>query len=146
MRTSQGTHLALKGRTGEEMTSDKTAVFVFSDRLRTTLLANIEVVMHAMSTVFLKTKIREVTHHTLSMPLTKRARNVRIFSNKPNLVQQVTSDRGKVLPLLPGQSNHVIVKVSAEAAEDLVGETLVHCVDCNSSEIVHSWLLKIETL
>lgn len=58
----------------------------------------------------------------------------------------MTSDRGKVLPLLPGQSNHVIVKVLAQTAEDLAGETLVNCVDCNSSEIVHSWLLKIETL
>ena len=68
------------------MTIDKTSIFVFSDRLRTTLLANIEVVMHSMSTIFTKTRLGDVTHHTLSLPQTKRARNVRIFSNKPNLV------------------------------------------------------------
>jgi hypothetical protein len=101
VKEPSGNYLQAKGTTGEAMTIERTHIYVFSDKMRSHLMVNIEIVVHSVSTIFTKAVLGQSAYHSLPMSV-DRARTVKVFSSNPSVVSQPRSDRGKELRLIPG--------------------------------------------
>ena len=135
----------VSGRASEAMQMQSMTLFVFSDQFRSVLLATCRVEVHARSVIYSRTKIKHRSQHTLTLPA-NQARSVRIFSNKPLNVFQKEDVQGKVINLLPASINYIQVFAEFDEPSKLLTPTLVNAVDTATYELVHSWMLIMETV
>ena len=137
--------ISISGKTGEVMQVQPMTLFVYADEHKETLLSTVRVEIHSRHVIYTRVKLGETSNHTLSLAAAK-ARTVRIYSNKTNVVFQSSKQQGKNIRLIPGSMNHFSVLIQVITPERLLVPTIVNCVDVNTDELVHSWLLIVEAL
>lgn len=79
------------------------------------------------------------------MPVNE-ARTVKIFSNKPDVVFQPTSQQGRPMRLMPSSINHISVHLEMKSPLNSQSPTVINCVDTHTGELVYSWLMIVETI
>ena len=103
----------MEGKSDESMTVQQSLMFVYGDLFKSKLLATCMIEVHSRQVIYTKAKLDYQSQHTLSLPA-NRARTVKIYSNKPQIVFESDKSAGKVYKLMPGTVNHVSIFVKVD--------------------------------
>lgn len=133
------------GRSGDALTVQPMTLFIYSDQLKSSLVATVRVEIHARPVIYTRAKLGHQSMHTLTMPV-GQARTVKIYSNKPDNIFRDEKQADQPVRLLPNSIHPISVFAKFERPETLLTPSLVNAVDFDTGELVYSWLLIVETV
>ena len=120
-------------------------LYVYADQLKSELINVVRIEIHARPVIYTRSRLNNQSMHTLTCPVGP-GRTIRVYSNKPKSIFQDEQYKERPIRLLPNSNNEISVFVKFDQQQLLLTPSLVNAVDINTGELVHSWLMIVETV